>query len=184
MSEPHEPRVTAARSGLPLDSQTRKRVKLDSACPIATSGRIRGNPSISDPTKRLNPAGAAVLANLMVGYRLDSTFHALADPTRRRILARLAEGEKSVAELTRGLAMSGTGAAKHLAVLAAAGLIRRRRDGRHSLCALDADPIAEAALWLRRWQRFESKRVIGIRRLFDAAEGTVGRAPPPPPEPA
>ncbi|ATY33824.1 ArsR/SmtB family transcription factor [Sphingomonas psychrotolerans] len=106
----------------------------------------------------------------MVGYRLDSTLHALADPTRRAMLARLAEGEKSVAELTRDLAMSDTGAAKHLAVLAAAGLVRRRRDGRRSLCTLDADPIAEAALWLRRWQRFESPRAVRLRAMLAAAD--------------
>jgi DNA-binding transcriptional ArsR family regulator len=118
----------------------------------------------------LDPAQIAAFANLMVGYRLDSTFHALADPTRRALLARLAEGEKSVAELTRGLAMSGTGAAKHLAVLAAAGLVRRRRDGRHSLCALDVDALTEAALWLRRWQRFEGPRAARLRVTLDAAE--------------
>ncbi|TGX52903.1 ArsR family transcriptional regulator [Sphingomonas gei] len=106
----------------------------------------------------------------MVGYRLDSTFGALADPTRRTLLARLGEGEQSVAELTRGLAMSDTGAAKHLAVLVAAGLVRRRRDGRYSLCALDADPLAEAALWLRRWQRFEGPRVARLRAMLDAAD--------------
>ncbi|MCX8474777.1 MAG: metalloregulator ArsR/SmtB family transcription factor [Sphingomonas sp.] len=106
----------------------------------------------------------------MVGKRLDSTFHALADPTRRAMLARLAEGEKSVSELARGFAMSGTGAAKHLAVLEAAGLVRRRREARRSLCALDADPLAEAALWLRRWHRFESRSAARLRAMLDAAE--------------
>ncbi|KRC80418.1 ArsR/SmtB family transcription factor [Sphingomonas sp. Root241] len=107
----------------------------------------------------------------MVGYRLDATFRALADPTRRALLARLAGGEKRVTELTRGFAMSETAAAKHLALLEAAGLVRRRRDGRHSFCTLAVDPLTEAALWLRRWQRFESKRAAGLRRLLDAAEG-------------
>lgn len=112
-----------------------------------------------------------MLTNLMVGYRIDATFHALADPTRRAMLARLAEGEKPVAELTRDFAMSDTGAAKHLAVLVAAGLVRKRRDGRHSFCALDADPIAEAVLWLRRWRRFESIRAVRLRAMLDAANG-------------
>nr|WP_294810061.1 metalloregulator ArsR/SmtB family transcription factor [uncultured Sphingomonas sp.] len=107
----------------------------------------------------------------MVGYRLDATFRALADPTRRALLARLAGGEKRVTELTRGFAMSETAAAKHLALLEAAGLVRRRRDGRHSFCTLAADPLTEAALWLRRWQPFESRRAAGLRRLFDAPQG-------------
>ncbi len=149
----------------------RKRVKQDFPGPAATSGKTRRNLPFSEPTKRLDPAGAAALANLMVGYRLDATFRALADPTRRALLARLAGGEKRVTELTRGFAMSETAAAKHLALLEAAGLVRRRREGRHSFCTLAADPLTEAALWLRRWQRFESRRAAGLRRLLDVAQG-------------
>lgn len=170
MTEPQNPRAAASRSALSLDMQTRKRVKQDSLRPAATSGKTRGNPPFFEPTKRLDPAGAVALANLMVGYRLDATFRALADPTRRALLARLAGGEKRVTELTRGFAMSETAAAKHLALLEAAGLVRRRRDGRHSFCTLAADPLTEAALWLRRWQWFESGRAAGLRRMLDAAE--------------
>jgi DNA-binding transcriptional ArsR family regulator len=179
MSDLQNPRATTPGSALSLDSQTRKRVKQDSPHPASTSGKTRGNPSFSEPTKRLDPAGAAVLANLMVGYRLDATFRALADPTRRALLARLAGSEKRVTELTRGFAMSETAAAKHLALLEAAGLVRRRRDGRHSFCALAADPLTEVALWLRRWQRFESRRAAGLRRLLDVAQGPERRPPPP-----
>jgi DNA-binding transcriptional ArsR family regulator len=171
MSEPQNLRADALRSALSLDTQTRKRVKQGSPGPTATSGKTRRNPPFSEPTKRLDPAGAAVLANLMVGYRLDATFRALADPTRRALLSRLAGGEKRVTELIRGFAMSETAAAKHLALLEAAGLVRRRRDGRHSFCTLAADPLTEAALWLRRWQPFESKRAAGLRRLFDVPQG-------------
>lgn len=100
-----------------------------------------GNPPSPDPTRRLDPAALAAFANLMVGKRLDSTFHALADPTRRAMLAKLAKGEKSVGALAQGFAMSGTAAAKHLAVLEAAGLVRRRFEGRaaaHLRAMLDA----------------------------------------------
>ncbi|MGK6354516.1 ArsR/SmtB family transcription factor [Sphingomonas sp. DT-207] len=106
----------------------------------------------------------------MVGYRLDSTFHALADPTRRAMLDRLASGEKSVGELALGFAMSGTGAAKHLAVLEAAGLVRRRREGCRCLCALDADPLVEAGLWLRRWDALASPRAARLRAMLSAPE--------------
>ena len=170
MSEPQNLRAGTLRSRLSFDSQTRKRVKQDTPSPTALSGKTRGNPPFSEPTKRLDSAGMAALANLMVGYRLDATFRALADPTRRALLSRLAGGEKRVTELTRGFAMSETAAAKHLALLEAVGLVRRRRDGRHSFCTLAADPLTEAALWLRRWQPFESRRATGLRRLLDAAE--------------
>ncbi|AQR75869.1 helix-turn-helix transcriptional regulator [Sphingomonas sp. LM7] len=106
----------------------------------------------------------------MVGYRVDATFAALADPTRREMLARLAEGEKPVGALTGGFAMSAAGAAKHLAVLEAAGLVHACRRGRHRYCRLDTDPLAEAALWLRRWHRFESPRAARLRALLDTAE--------------
>jgi DNA-binding transcriptional ArsR family regulator len=128
------------------------------------------NPPFPDPTKRFDPAASLGLANLVVGYRLEATFTALADPTRRAILARLADGEKSVGELTCGFAMSDAGAAKHLAALEAARLVRRRREGRRVLCTLEADPLIEAALWLRRWQRFESPKAARLRAMLDAAE--------------
>lgn len=179
MSEPQNLRADALRPRLSVDSQTRERVKQDSAAPTVLSDETRRTPPFSDPTKRLDPAGAVALANLMVGYRLDATFRALADPTRRALLARLAGGEKRVTELTRGFAMSETAAAKHLALLEAAGLVRRRRDGRHSFCTLAADPLTEAALWLHRWRRFESRRAAGLRRLFDAVQGPERRPPPP-----
>ncbi|MDP5279371.1 metalloregulator ArsR/SmtB family transcription factor [Sphingomonas sp. DG1-23] len=118
----------------------------------------------------MDPARFAAFANLMVGYRLDTVFHALADPTRRAMLARLAGGEKPVAELIRGFPMSDAGAAKHLAVLESAGLVGGRREGRRRLCALDTDPLGEAALWLRRWQLPESPRIARLRGMLDAAE--------------
>lgn len=86
--------------------------------------------------------------------RLDLTFAALADPTRRAMLADLATGERSVGELAAPFAMSFAGAAKHVGVLERAGLVERRRAGRQQLCRLKADRLREAEQWLRQWERF------------------------------
>jgi DNA-binding transcriptional ArsR family regulator len=86
--------------------------------------------------------------------RLDLTFAALADPTRRAMLASLALGERSVGELAAPHAMSFAGAAKHVGVLERAGLVERRKAGRQQLCRLKADRLREADQWLRQWERF------------------------------
>jgi DNA-binding transcriptional ArsR family regulator len=93
----------------------------------------------------------------MVEYNskvLDRTFGALADPTRRRILAQLAEGEECVTELARPHAMSLAAVSKHLIVLEKAGLVKRRRDGRVHSLALEAEPMQEAQAWLNRYRKF------------------------------
>jgi len=86
--------------------------------------------------------------------RLDATFAALADPTRRAILARLATGEASVAELVRPFDMSQPAISKHLKVLEGAGLISRSRDAQRRPCRLSARPLADANEWLERYRRF------------------------------
>jgi len=86
--------------------------------------------------------------------RLDLTFAALADPTRRAMLASLALGERSVGELAAPHAMSFAGAAKHVGVLERAGLVERRKAGRQQLCRLKAERLREADQWLRQWERF------------------------------
>ncbi|MEI9927449.1 MAG: metalloregulator ArsR/SmtB family transcription factor [Sphingomonas sp.] len=105
--------------------------------------------------------------------RLDSTFHALADPTRRAILADLALGEKSIGALAGPHAMSFAGAAKHVKVLEGAGLVARRKVGRTQLCSLRPGPLAEADEWLRRWERFWSIRLDRLEALIaeDKAHG-------------
>ena len=85
---------------------------------------------------------------------LDATFAALADPTRRAILARLAAGEASVTELAAPFAMSQPAISKHLKVLEQAGLISRRRDSQRRPCRLEAQPLAEATEWLVRYRQF------------------------------
>jgi len=86
--------------------------------------------------------------------RLNATFAALADPTRRAILAHLASGEASVTELARPFAISQPAISKHLRVLERAGLISRRRDAQRRPCRIEAKPLAEASVWLEGYRRF------------------------------
>jgi DNA-binding transcriptional ArsR family regulator len=86
--------------------------------------------------------------------RLDVTFAALADPTRRAILARLASGEASVTELAEPFAMSQPAISKHLKVLERAGLISRGRDAQRRPRRLEAVPLAAATEWLERYREF------------------------------
>ncbi len=90
----------------------------------------------------------------MTSQRLDMTFAALADPTRRGILARLALGEAPVNELATPFAMSQPAISKHLKVLERAGLITRGRDAQRRLSRLEAKPLAEATEWLAEYRKF------------------------------
>lgn len=85
---------------------------------------------------------------------LNTTFAALADPTRRAILARLALGEASVAELAEPFAMTQPAISKHLKVLERAGLISRGKDAQRRPCRLEARPLAEATEWMEGYRRF------------------------------
>lgn len=91
------------------------------------------------------------------GYRnpaqLDATFAALADPTRRAILARLAQGEASVTELAQPFAMSQPAISKHLKVLERAGLVSRGRDRQRRPVRVEARPLAEAEAWIEDYRR-------------------------------
>jgi DNA-binding transcriptional ArsR family regulator len=82
--------------------------------------------------------------------RLNNTFAALADPTRRGILMKLADGERSVGELAAPFDMSLPAISKHLSVLQRAGLITREREGRIRRCNLDREPLADALGYIRR----------------------------------
>jgi DNA-binding transcriptional ArsR family regulator len=85
---------------------------------------------------------------------LDTTFAALADPTRRAILARLARGEASVKELAEPFAMTQPAISKHLKVLERAGLVERGRDAQRRPCRLVAAPMRDATRWLGDYRRF------------------------------
>jgi DNA-binding transcriptional ArsR family regulator len=88
--------------------------------------------------------------------RLDVTFAALADPTRRAILAQLASGEATVGELAKPFAISLPAVSRHLKVLEQASLIERRRDGQMRRCRLDPRPLNDAAEWLSFYRQFWS----------------------------
>jgi DNA-binding transcriptional ArsR family regulator len=99
--------------------------------------------------------------------RLDATFAALADPTRRAILARLASGEASVTELAEPFAMSQPAISKHLKVLERAGLISRGRDAQRRPRRLEAKPLAEATEWLERYREFWEGSFRHLDALLD-----------------
>ena len=99
--------------------------------------------------------------------RLDATFAALADPTRRAILARLASGDASVNDLAQPFAMSQPAISKHLRVLERAGLISRGRDAQRRPRRLDAKPLAEAKDWLEKYRQYWE---TSFRRLDDVLE--------------
>jgi DNA-binding transcriptional ArsR family regulator len=105
----------------------------------------------------LDNAAQAPILNHMVKYsesRLDATFAALSDATRRGILARLAEGETSVSELAAPYRMSLPAVSKHLRVLEGARLIVRRKNGRVHRCRLAAQPMRSASEWIAQYRRF------------------------------
>jgi DNA-binding transcriptional ArsR family regulator len=111
---------------------------------------------------------------------LSTTFAALADPTRRAILARLAEGEASVGELARPFSMSLPAISKHLSVLERARLIRRRKDAQWRRCALRPEALRTAAEWLGRYERFWTEsldRLAEHLAHLDAGEDTDGDGP-------
>jgi DNA-binding transcriptional ArsR family regulator len=121
----------------------------------------------------------------MVNYQpaLDRTFAALADPTRRALLARLEAAESlSVSELARPLPMSLPAVMKHLDVLSDAGLVTRSKTGRTVACRLNAAPMEEAMEWLARYQRFWTAQLDRLAAFLE--EEPCQPLPPPPPSPA
>ena len=113
--------------------------------------------------------------------KLDATFAALADPTRRAILTRLAEGEASVAELAEPFAMSQPAISKHLKVLERAGLISRGRDAQRRPRRLEARPLAEANAWLEHYREFWEANYERLDALLEEMK-QLG-APPEKPSP-
>ena len=102
--------------------------------------------------------------------QLSSTFAALADPTRRAILARLSLGETSVTELAKPFEMSMPAVSKHLKVLERAGLIARAREAQWRPCRLEASPLKEAAGWIEEFRRFWSVHIDALERHLDRME--------------
>ncbi len=106
--------------------------------------------------------------------RLDAVFAALADPTRRAILARLASGEAGVMELAKPFAMTQPAISKHLKVLERAGLISRGREAQRRPCRIEAQPLAEANEWLERYRQFWE----GSFQRLDSLLGELQSSPP------
>jgi DNA-binding transcriptional ArsR family regulator len=110
--------------------------------------------------------------------RLSTTFAALSDPTRRAILARLALGETTVAELAQPFEISGPAISKHLKVLERAGLIVRGREAQRRPCRLKAAPLKDVADWVARYRRFWEQsfdRLDAYLRTLQAKEKKGGR---------
>jgi DNA-binding transcriptional ArsR family regulator len=108
--------------------------------------------------------------------RLDATFAALADPTRRAILGRLASGEASVIELAKPFRISQPAISKHLRVLERAGLVSRGRDAQRRPRRLEAQPIAEASSWLEHYRQFWGKRFQRLDALLEAMQASEKKA--------
>jgi DNA-binding transcriptional ArsR family regulator len=121
----------------------------------------------------------------MVNFRadpLDRVFAALADPTRRALLARLGEAERlSVSELARPFPVSLPAIMKHLDVLSDAGLITRSKSGRTVACRLTAAPMEQAIDWLNRYQRFWSEQLDRLAAFVEEEPCPPNQAPPPHP---
>ena len=107
----------------------------------------------------------------MVKYNtglLDATFGALADPTRRAILARLARGQAMVTELAEPFSMSLPAISKHLRVLESAGLLQREIDGRVHRCRLAAEPMKNAAAWITQYRAFWESQFNALEKYLEA----------------
>ena len=101
---------------------------------------------------------------------LDRTFHALADPTRRSIVATLSAGDHTIGALAAPLPMSLVAVSKHITVLEHAGMLRRTRAGRAQVCTLVGHPLDDASGWLEHHRLFWAARVDSLERYLDTEE--------------
>jgi DNA-binding transcriptional ArsR family regulator len=110
--------------------------------------------------------------------QLDAVFGALADPTRRAILAQLAQGDLPVGELATPFAMSQPAVSRHLKVLETAGLITRTRRATARLSHLEAEPLKEASDWLNRYREFWEERYERLDELLETLKASGPGEPP------
>jgi DNA-binding transcriptional ArsR family regulator len=117
------------------------------------------------------------MVNPMVNYhsRLDATFRALADPTRRAILAALRRGQRPVSVLAAPHRMSLPAVMKHLRVLEQAGLVRQKKRGRVRHCHLSAKPLRQAEEWLSKYRMFWGQQLDSLDRYLTGPQPTGGR---------
>src|SRR5688572_21250529 len=109
--------------------------------------------------------------------QLDDVFLALADETRRAILARLSAGEARVTEVAAPFEISLNSVSKHIRILERAGLVARRRSGRDHYLSLDSRPLTEASDWLQSRQRFWAGRVQRLQALLDKEDAHSRKQP-------
>src|SRR5437867_3143914 len=119
----------------------------------------------------MKPNGSGTLT----AERLDLTFAALADSTRRALIARLAKGDASVMELAEPFAMSQPAISKHLKVLERAGLVSRRREAQRRPVRLEAKPLAEATRYLTNYREFWEGSYKRLDHLLDELQGKTRR---------
>jgi DNA-binding transcriptional ArsR family regulator len=115
-------------------------------------------------------------ASPFASHQLDATFAALADPTRRAILARLAEGDASVSDLARPFSMSQPAISKHLRVLERAGLVSQGQDAQRRPRRLEAKPLADATQWLEGYRKFWEGRFQRLDSLLGEMKGLQKKA--------
>ncbi len=104
---------------------------------------------------------------------LDRVFHALADPTRRAMLRSLAAGQRTIGELAAPFSMSFAGASKHVRVLEAAGLVRRKVEGRSHVCWIEPAPLAAATEWLRFYEGFWTDQFDALDAVLKAEDAAA-----------
>ncbi len=102
----------------------------------------------------------------MIAERLDNVMVALADPTRRAIIARLAQGPATISDIATPFPMSLTGFCKHVRVLERAGLVKRKREGRENTLRFTAGPLREVAKWVSTYERFWNTRLDRLEDYF------------------
>lgn len=124
------------------------------------------------PASRVATRNVAVLDSAA----LDDVFAALSDRTRRDMLARLAEGERSVGDLAAPFAMSLAAASKHIKVLEAAGLVKREVQGRTHRVRLDAQPLHAGMEWMRHYERFWTRSLDALVALLEAEDRAAAPA--------
>ena len=112
---------------------------------------------------------------MIASPHLDAVFAALADPTRRAILARLATGEATVMELAEPFDMSQPAISKHLKVLERAGLISRGRDAQRRPCRMEPKPLDDAAAWIERYREIWDKNYQRLDDLLDELKAVRGK---------
>ena len=128
----------------------------------------------------IDKAPEVPIFNIMVKYKsetLDSVFSALADPTRRAILARLATGQSSVSELAEPFDISLPAVSRHLRVLRNAGLITRHKDGRVRRCTLDAAPLKAGSDWIESYRQFWESQLDSLAEYLQRAQDKADENP-------